>query len=120
VIGDAVNVAARVEECTRETGDPILVTEQTKAALRDDGVVPLEERKDVQLKGKREPVALYAPRPRAWRAAQARPDGGRAAAWPTGRRAATGRRSAPKQGGRLLEWRPHGRADCPRCALPRR
>jgi hypothetical protein len=25
--------------------------------------VPLEERKDVQLKGKREPVALYAPRP---------------------------------------------------------
>jgi adenylate cyclase len=33
VIGDTVNVAARVEELTKETGDFILVTEATRVAL---------------------------------------------------------------------------------------
>ena len=33
LIGDAVNVASRVEQLTKTTGDPILVTEQTIAAL---------------------------------------------------------------------------------------
>jgi adenylate cyclase len=61
VIGDPVNVAARVEACTRETGDAILVTDHTKASLNDEGV-PLEERSEVRLKGKQEPVAVYAPR----------------------------------------------------------
>lgn len=59
VIGDAVNVAARVEAATRQTGDEILVSEHTRRLLRDDAV-PLEERPQVPLKGKREPVALYA------------------------------------------------------------
>jgi adenylate cyclase len=61
VIGDAVNVAARVESCTRETGDAIMATESTKEALagRD---FEFEERSEVELKGKREPVALYAVR----------------------------------------------------------
>jgi adenylate cyclase len=60
VIGDAVNVAARVESATRETGDTILVTEETKQLLRDPPV-RLEERPPVPLKGKRGPIALYAP-----------------------------------------------------------
>jgi len=61
VIGDAVNVAARVEACTRETGDAILVTEPTQESIGEGGV-EFEERSRVELKGKREPVALYAPR----------------------------------------------------------
>ncbi len=60
VIGDAVNVAARVEACTRETGDQILLTEATRKAL-GEAAVKLEERPRVELKGKSEPVAVYAP-----------------------------------------------------------
>jgi adenylate cyclase len=60
VIGDAVNVAARVEAATRETGDVILLAENVKRLLRD-GAVPLEARPGVPLKGKRESVMLYAP-----------------------------------------------------------
>jgi class 3 adenylate cyclase len=59
VIGDAVNTAARVEEATRETGDPILLTEETRSRL----TLPyggFEPRPGVRLKGKREPVDLYA------------------------------------------------------------
>ena len=67
VIGDAVNIAARVEACTRESGDAILVAEPTKEAIAD-GEVEFEERSSVELKGKQEPVALYAP--------QANGDGG--------------------------------------------
>ena len=58
VIGDVVNVAARAEAATRETGDSILLTEMTKAALKDsDG--EFEKRSGVSLKGKAEDVALY-------------------------------------------------------------
>jgi len=60
VIGDVINVAARVEAATRHTGDDILVSEHTRRLLKRDEI-PLEERPDVPLKGKREPVALYAP-----------------------------------------------------------
>jgi adenylate cyclase len=60
VIGDAVNVAARVEESTRATGDTVLVSERTRALLTDTSM--LEERPAVPLKGKSETVALYAPR----------------------------------------------------------
>ncbi len=60
VIGDAVNVAARVEAATRQTGDAILVAERTKEQLGDGAVARLAERPGVELKGKREPVRLYA------------------------------------------------------------
>jgi adenylate cyclase len=59
VIGDPVNVAARVEAATRTTGDAILLAERTKELLKQDHP-ELVERSDVQLKGKREEVALYA------------------------------------------------------------
>src|SRR3954452_848158 len=55
VIGDAVNVAARVESATRQTGDVILLAENVKRLLRDQAV-ELEPRADVPLKGKSEPV----------------------------------------------------------------
>ncbi|MDQ3740034.1 MAG: adenylate/guanylate cyclase domain-containing protein [Actinomycetota bacterium] len=61
VIGDAVNVAARVEAATRETGDTVLVAGRTNELLCT-APVELEERRGVELKGKRERVALYAPR----------------------------------------------------------
>ena len=60
VIGDPVNVAARVEEATREIGDTILVTESTRALLSERSRGRLEERGSIPLKGKSEPVPLYA------------------------------------------------------------
>jgi adenylate cyclase len=59
VIGDTVNVAARVEHLTRETGDTILVTEATRCLLSDAGD-ELESRGDFALKGIEEPVPIYA------------------------------------------------------------
>jgi class 3 adenylate cyclase len=59
VIGDVVNVAARVEAATRETGDDVLFTDATRrmftrrCASVSRGVLPL--------KGKTEPLELFAP-----------------------------------------------------------
>jgi adenylate cyclase len=60
VIGDVVNVAARVEAATRETGDVILLAEHTKdlLRLRHAELVP---RPGLALKGKREAVMVFAP-----------------------------------------------------------
>jgi class 3 adenylate cyclase len=60
VIGDPVNVAARVEEATRDTGDAILLTESTRALLGESWRGRLEERGSMPLKGKSEPIPLYA------------------------------------------------------------
>jgi class 3 adenylate cyclase len=60
VVGDAVNVAARVERATRDLGDRVLVTEATRCLLTRDEI-PLEERGTVPLKGKSEPVPIWAP-----------------------------------------------------------
>jgi adenylate cyclase len=59
VIGDAVNVAARVEAATRETGDALLITCDTRDALTRP--LPLVSRGSIPLKGKTEPVELFAP-----------------------------------------------------------
>lgn len=59
VIGDPVNVAARVEAATRQTGDTVLISENTRRLLKD-APVQLERREAVEMKGKREPVAVYA------------------------------------------------------------
>ena len=61
VIGDPVNVAARVERATRETGDTVLLTEATRCLLTDPEI-EVEERGELPLKGKSHPVALWAPR----------------------------------------------------------
>lgn len=59
VIGDAVNVASRIEAATRQTGDTILISDRTKALLRP-GAPPLEPRPEIRLKGKHQPVSVYA------------------------------------------------------------
>jgi class 3 adenylate cyclase len=58
LIGDAVNVAARVEQLTKTTGDAILLTQQTVEAL---GSAPpgLIERGSHTLKGKADAVTVY-------------------------------------------------------------
>jgi adenylate cyclase len=62
VIGDAVNVAARVEAATRQTGDTVLLTGRTRELLQHPSV-PLTERPGIALKGKTRPVVVYAPEP---------------------------------------------------------
>jgi adenylate cyclase len=59
VIGNTVNVAARVERLTRETGDAALLTEATRCLLTN-GSENLEPRGDFALKGVSEPVPTYA------------------------------------------------------------
>jgi PAS domain S-box-containing protein len=59
VIGDAVNTAARIESATRETGDAILFSEQTRHRLQSPGR-PMSPREAVAMRGKRRPVGLYA------------------------------------------------------------
>ena len=62
VIGDPVNVAARVEKATRDLGDTILCTEATRCLLSDGGA-RLESRGSVDLRGKTDPIAVYSPVP---------------------------------------------------------
>ena len=57
-IGDAVNLAARLEAYTKEAGRPILVDGETAAGL--DGTQRLEPLGEVQLKGKAAPVPVFA------------------------------------------------------------
>jgi class 3 adenylate cyclase len=59
VIGDAVNVAARVEEATRGTGDCLLLTSATRDALLRPALVA--SRGTIALRGKSEPVEVFAP-----------------------------------------------------------
>jgi adenylate cyclase len=58
VIGDAVNLAARVEAATRDTGDDLLITRATRDALTLPGAAV--SRGSVALKGKEEPVEVLA------------------------------------------------------------
>jgi adenylate cyclase len=58
LIGDTVNVAARVEQLTKTTGDAILVTEQTIEALAC-GLTGLTDRGSHALKGKSASVQVF-------------------------------------------------------------
>ena len=58
VIGDPVNVSARVEAATRDTGDDVLITADTRDALTR--ALPLVSRGTVPLKGKSAPVEVLA------------------------------------------------------------
>jgi adenylate cyclase len=62
VIGDTVNTAARVEALTRDSGDDILITAATLAALPAHLQYEYEERPAVPLRGKNTAVHLYARR----------------------------------------------------------
>jgi class 3 adenylate cyclase len=60
VVGDTVNVAARVEEATRDLRDEVLVTASVRDALQGPAPVELRSRGTIPLKGKREAVELFA------------------------------------------------------------
>jgi adenylate cyclase len=57
VVGDPVNVAARVQDATRQLGEPLLLTEATRVLL--DADPGLEPRGALELRGKPEPVLVY-------------------------------------------------------------
>jgi adenylate cyclase len=59
VIGDAVNLCARVESATRETGDSVLITGATRALLSE--TIEVESRGERELRGYDRRVELYAP-----------------------------------------------------------
>jgi adenylate cyclase len=61
VVGDPVNVSARVQDATRELGEPLLLTEATRCLLGGGAAGGLEPRGQLALRGKREPVTVYAP-----------------------------------------------------------
>ena len=58
VVGDPVNVAARVQDATRELGLPLLLTESTLRLLEQDPA-RLKARGKLALKGKAKPVSVY-------------------------------------------------------------
>ena len=58
VLGDAVNVASRIEGLTKEYGVPMLIGEATARALGADGL-PLHEVGRVAVRGKAEALAIF-------------------------------------------------------------
>ena len=60
-IGDAVNTAARLEGLTKETGAPVLVSAETASRLGPSE--RLRELAPLSVKGKSEPLRLYALEP---------------------------------------------------------
>jgi adenylate cyclase len=63
VIGDPVNVAARVQDATRELGEPLLLTDATRCLL-EGADAELESRGELSLKGKSKPVGVHSLKPR--------------------------------------------------------
>jgi adenylate cyclase len=59
VIGDAVNLCSRVEAATRETGDPVLITGETRAQLSE--TIEVEPRGVREIRGYDRRVELFAP-----------------------------------------------------------
>jgi adenylate cyclase len=59
VIGDAVNIAARVESATRELGEEVLITAATRDALGEG--IEVKSCGPQRLRGKDEPLELFAP-----------------------------------------------------------
>jgi class 3 adenylate cyclase len=57
-VGDTVNVAARLESHTKVASRPILIDENTRRGL--DQVIAVEELGEVPVKGKTQPVKVYA------------------------------------------------------------
>jgi len=60
VMGDAANLAARLEDMTKELGYPILLSSETYQALAEDPDIGARPLNDVRIKGKHESLTVYA------------------------------------------------------------
>lgn len=60
VMGDTVNLAARLEDKTKDVGAPILMSAETFHALEPARDLPTRALMGVAIKGKRDPVTVYA------------------------------------------------------------
>ncbi|GEN06964.1 Adenylate cyclase, class 3 [Myxococcus fulvus] len=67
VIGDAVNLASRIEGLTKKVGVPMLVSEATCRACEADPSLSFEPATTLPVAGKTEPVATFVPGRRALR-----------------------------------------------------
>jgi adenylate cyclase len=61
IIGDAVNLASRIEGLTKQHGETVLVSRETRD--KTDGAFAWAEMKPVVVKGVSQPVGTFAPRP---------------------------------------------------------
>ena len=61
VIGDAVNLGARLESLNKEYGTRIIISEATRARLK--GQYDIRPLGDVVVKGKSKPVAIFEVKP---------------------------------------------------------
>ncbi len=59
VYGDTVNIASRLQNATKETGKPIVISESTYIAVRN--VIDCEPIGSITVKGKREPLVVHCP-----------------------------------------------------------
>lgn len=59
VMGDAVNLAARLESITKEYGVRIIFSEYAVAKLKDKNIYFLRDLDDIVVKGKKDPVKIY-------------------------------------------------------------
>ncbi len=59
-IGDTVNLASRLETLTKTVGRPLLISKATRDLVGDSNA--FEQLESVSVKGKAEPVALFAPK----------------------------------------------------------
>jgi adenylate cyclase len=57
LVGDAVNLASRIQDLNKQFGTDILISAQTREALRE--LPDLEKMPEVMVKGKRRPVEVY-------------------------------------------------------------
>ncbi|MEA2210563.1 MAG: adenylate cyclase [Solirubrobacteraceae bacterium] len=87
-IGDAVNVAARVEKATRETDDDVLITAATRERLPEDTFI-CRQRSALALPGRSSRIELWAPALRERRSPPRSPGGEVRAARGPGRRRGT-------------------------------
>lgn len=59
VMGDAANLAARLEDLTKELSYPILISSETFHLLNEHRGIVAEPLEDISIKGKREKVTIY-------------------------------------------------------------
>ncbi len=59
IIGDSVNLAARIEQATKAVGARLLVSEEVASTLHDRTEFPMEDLGPVELKGQPRPVRLF-------------------------------------------------------------